>query len=201
MATTTAGTPMALTVDTSVCVYIVYDLNGSSGLGTMGKTIDFEITNPSVDIIVSAGTVIPNTTLNIDGVTMIAVDNVAIVRDAPPVSVQTTNPACSNSIITSMMSVHMDDAVKDPTLYYLQNCAVWKKEGNADPHRLNNPNFQIRSLTFKRIDLTSSKNSASSSPKHTNMDNGIMRDIILFKCSRPLLRAFFSKFFPLAVSE
>ena len=171
MATST-GT-MSLTSGSTTCLYLVYDLTGAPGTSTMGRTIDFEITNPSADIGVSGGTVSPSTRVNIPGVTMIAVDNNAITAHAPAVA-STTNPACSDNQIKSLMSVHVDDVGKDPTLYYLQNCAVWKQEGSGNPHRLTNPNFQVQALNFQ--DMTGGGQTGGSvrmSVTVSNMDPGL----------------------------
>jgi len=150
-ATTTAGTTLTLTSDVPVCLYLVYDLDGVGGLATMGKSIDLEITNPSTDITLSAGTVTPAKKVNINGVTIVVMSEAEIIdnRTTPT----TTNPACSDNEIKSLISIHVSDPTKDPTLFYLQNCQVWKKEGNGNPGHLTNSNLQVHALTF--TDMTS----------------------------------------------
>ena len=73
----------------------------------------------------------------------------------------------------------MDDPVKNPTVFYLENCAVWKIVGGGAPIRMTNPNLQVLSLTFTnltgannggsvRINMTMSNVNASSSPSYIN---------------------------------
>jgi len=139
---------LSLTADTPVCLYIVYDLGGPSGTSTMGRTIDFEITNPSTDIGITGGTVSTNSKVNINGVTMIGVDNVTIIANSPSLP-ETSNPACFSNAITSLLSVHVKEEAKNPTLYYLQNCAVWKQEGTGTPRRLTSSNLQVHTFDFQ----------------------------------------------------
>ena len=117
----------------------------------MGRTIDLEITNPSTDILVTGGTVSPPAKVNINGVTMIPVDNTVIPGQFPTVTtpVSPTNTVCSDNQIKSLLSVHVDTPTLDPTLFYLQNCSVYKQEGHNPPRRLTNPNLQVQALTFQ----------------------------------------------------
>ena len=167
-ATTTVNPPLTLSPDVPVCLYIVYSLNGTPGVGTMGRSIDFEITNPATDVAVSAGTVVPGTSVNISGVTMIKVSNGSI----PPSPHPDTNPSCSDNKITSMISLHMSDPGNDPTVYYLENCAVWKKAGTGDPVRLTNPNLQVHSLIFTNMSGASGGTSVRMEINMSNMDPG-----------------------------
>ena len=147
IATSTFSPPLTLTAGSTTCLYLTYNLSGTAGTSTMGRTVDFEITNPSTDVNVTGGTVLPATKVNINGVTMIPADNTAVIQSPPPIT--TTNPACSDNQIKSLMSVHVDTPALDPTLFYLQNCSVYKQEGNNTPRRLTNPNLQVQALTFQ----------------------------------------------------
>lgn len=121
---TTTGT-ITLSEGFQTCLYITYDLPGTYSSSTLGRSIDFEITNPSIDIIVNGGTVSTTDPVNISGRTIVT----------------TTD-------ITSLLSLRMNDPSKDPTLFYLQNGAVWKKEGYNNSVRLTSPNLLVQNLTF-----------------------------------------------------
>jgi hypothetical protein len=129
---------LSLTAASTTCLYIVYDLTGTPGTSTLGRSIDFEITNPQTDILVTGGTVSTTDKVNIAGLTII-----------------------TNNDVLSLLSLHMRDETKNPTLFYLQNNAVWKQEGANNPIRLTNPNLQVHNLVltdmgggFVRIEIT-----------------------------------------------
>ena len=143
IATTTANTPLTLSPDIPVCLYIVYDLEADQGISVMGQTIDFEITNPSTDIVINTGAIGTTNKVNITGSTMIVVED-SVVQTIPT----TSNPACSDSKIYSLISIHVEDEAKNPTIFYLQNCQVWKKEGDSSTRHLTNKNLQVHSLIF-----------------------------------------------------
>ena len=145
--------PISLTADANVCLYLVYDLSGTSGTSTLGRSIDFEITNPQTDLVVTGGTVGTTAKVNISGVTMV---------------IDSNTDTGSTSYIKSLLSLHMRDETKNPTIFYLQNGIVYKKEGNGNPIRLTNPNLQVHNLVltdmgggFVRIEI-----------KISNMDPG-----------------------------
>ncbi len=163
---TTTGT-ISLTPDVPVCLYIVYDLASANGLSTMGRSIDLEISNPVADVQVSTGTVVPAIPVNINGQTIVVANNVSNVT-----ATTTPNPACSDSVIYSMLSLHMSDADKDPTVFYLQNCAVWEKQGTGDPARLTNANLQVHSLTFTNLTGANSNGVVRVEITMSNMDPG-----------------------------
>jgi hypothetical protein len=169
-ATSTPNSPLTIAVGSTTCMYIVYDLDGEQDISTMGRTIDFEITNPVSDVVIAeGGTVVTNSRVNILGQTTVITNN-SVNATVPT----TSNPACSNSIVYSMISIHMRELENDPTLYYLQNCAVWKKEGEHDPVRRTNPNLQVHSLIFQ--DTSSDSRPGSSvriSITMSNMDPGL----------------------------
>ena len=151
IATSTFSPAVTLTQGSTTCLYLTYNLEGQAGTSTMGRTIDLEITNPSTDILVTGGTVSPPAKVNINGVTMIPVDNTVIPGQFPTVTtpVSPTNTVCSDNQIKSLLSVHVDTPTLDPTLFYLQNCSVYKQEGHNPPRRLTNPNLQVQALTFQ----------------------------------------------------
>jgi len=125
---TTTGT---LTVDSNnVCLYVTYNIDTASSELTLGKSIDLEISNPTTDVTISTGTISPTTKVNIPHSTII------------------TDPTLTNSVL----SLKMDDPLKDPTVFYLKDSTVWKKEGEGNPIRLTNPNLKVHSLVF--TDLT-----------------------------------------------
>jgi hypothetical protein len=152
IATTTFSPPITLTNGSTTCLYFRYDLSGLRGLPTLGQTVDLEITNPSTDLTVTGGTASPSSRVNIAGVTMIDIDNPAVVASSSPITnpVSQTNTNCSSNEITSLLSLGMRNPAKDPTLYYLQNCIVWKKEGSSDPYRISDPNLQVHDLSFNK---------------------------------------------------
>jgi hypothetical protein len=167
---TTTGT-MTLSDGNKNCLYLVYDLIGTFSTSSLGNSVDFEINNPSTDIILSAGTVSTTGVINISGRT-IAVNDVSLNPEANPTS-------CTNSGINSLLSLKMRDPIKNPTVFYLENCAVWKMEGGGTPIRLTNPNLQVQSLIFTnltgsnsggavRVQMTMSNVNASSGPSYIN---------------------------------
>jgi hypothetical protein len=54
-----------------VCIYPVFTLTGSFSLSTLYRTVDFEITNPSEDVVISNSEVEPITSVNIPGTTLV----------------------------------------------------------------------------------------------------------------------------------
>jgi hypothetical protein len=148
--TTPFGSPTDFTDDTvtiegnltvtdgvQTCLYVNYDLGGEVSTSTMGRSIDFEITNPSTDLVIEGGTVNTTSKVNITGRTMI------------------TTP----DGIESLLSLKTLDENKNPTLFYLKDNSVWKQEGTNPPRRLTNPNLKVQTLTFQ--DLTGVNNSGS----------------------------------------
>ncbi len=144
-ATTTGTLPVSAS---TTCLYITYNIPTEYTELSLGKSIDLEITNPSTNVVVSSGTVSPATSINIVGNTIIVADNITNVT-----ATSTSNPACSDSRITSILSIHVRDEDKNPTVFYLKNCAVWKKEGEGNPFRLTDPNLQVHSLVFTNIGM------------------------------------------------
>jgi len=145
---TTTGT-IELTADTPVCLYINYDLLGEYSTSTLGRSIDFEITNPSTDVIIEGGTVSTNSQVNITGRTMVTTDD-----------------------ILSMLSLHMPNADKDPTVFYLQNDAVWKTVAGGTPIRLTNANLKVHELTFTDLTGANSGGTVKMSITVSNVDQG-----------------------------
>ena len=126
----------------NVCLYATYSIPSSFATSTLGQTVNLDIANPSTDILASGATVNPSTTVGITGQTIIVLNNATL----------PSNPnACTNSNITSVLSLHMNDQAKDPTVFYLQNCAVWELVGAGAPLRLTNPNLQVQTLTFTQM--------------------------------------------------
>jgi hypothetical protein len=152
---TTTGS-ISLTAGSTTCLYLVYDLSGTNDIVTLGRTVDFEITNPATDIVVAGGTVSTNSKVNINGRTMVMIPDLPIPEPEPG------EPAidnCSNDQISSVLSIHTKDETKNPTVFYLQNCGVWKKEGAGNPRLLTNPNLQVQNLSY--TDMTGANDSGT----------------------------------------
>jgi hypothetical protein len=66
---------------------------------------------------------------------------------------------CSNDQISSVLSIHTKDETKNPAVFYLQNCGVWKKEGAGSPRLLTNPNLQVQNLSY--TDMTGANDSGT----------------------------------------
>jgi hypothetical protein len=88
----------ALTIGASqICVYVVLDI--SSG-ASAGQTVEVEISNPSTEITVSVGTVMPGTAVAISGTT-------SLTANQPPATPTNTSPANGviiNSTLTPTLS-------------------------------------------------------------------------------------------------
>lgn len=132
--TTTGTLPVSAS---TTCLYITYDIPIDYTELLLGKSIDLEIANPVSDVIVDTGTVSPESKVNIHGATIIVPDN-----STPP---EDPN-ACTNGVISSLLSLRMTDPAKDPTVFYLKNCSVWEKDGVGNPYRLSNPGLKVLSL-------------------------------------------------------
>lgn len=131
--TITASSSLPLSA-TTTCLYVVYDLNGETGLSTLGHSIEFEITNPATDILLTGGLVTETDPVNIPRATVV---------------VDTNADVNSSDYIESMISIATRDPEKNPTIFYLQDNKVWKKEGAGEPSLLTNPNLQVHSLFFR----------------------------------------------------
>ncbi len=146
IATTTGN--VVLTAGSTTCMYFTYDLVSEYSSALLGRSIDLEITSPVNDVLVTNGIVSTVSTVNIAGRTIIVSAN----SDVEP------DPVLNNNII-SLLSLKVSDSAKDPTLFYLQNSAVWKKEGSSDAIRLTSPNLRVHTLTF--TDLTGANNAGT----------------------------------------
>ncbi len=135
---------------TKVCLYLIYTLDGDSDLDTLGRTVDFEITNPSTDVLVESGTVTPISRVNIAGRTMVVDPNLA----------------------QSMLSLKMYDPDVDPTVFYLKDNGVWKKAGSRNPVRLTNPNLIVQTLTFTDLTYPGSSGSVKMNITVSNVSAG-----------------------------
>ena len=164
---TTTFPNITLPTGTTTCLYITYDLSGTAGTSTMGRTIDLEISNPSLDVTAITGSITPTRSINISGTTMIPADNEVIVPAFPTLAT-TTNPNCSSNVITSLLSLTMPREAKNPTLYYLQNCAVYKQVGTTTARRLTTPDIQVHNLSFEKMSGGNVRISITAS----NMDPG-----------------------------
>jgi len=127
---TTTGTMTVGTVN--VCLYPVYDLENLEGQSSemlLGDSINFEISQAS-DVVVSLGLISMNAPVNIHGSTIIEDEN----------------------ITDSLLSLRMDDPLLDPTVFYLKDDAVWKRQGTSTaPVRLTNSNLKVHSLVFASL--------------------------------------------------
>lgn len=167
VATTTGVLPLLDGVQN--CLYFVYDLTGTYGTSTLGRTIDFEITNPSTDVTLASGTVSPTEKVNIPGRTMIMDPNTIPPEPDPNPDPNVVVNSCSSEV-TSFLSLNMSDPTKNPTVFYLQDCAVWKMEGGGTPIRLTNINLKVYSLTFTNLTGANSAGTVRIAMTMSNVD-------------------------------
>jgi hypothetical protein len=138
IATTTGN----MTVDSSgqVCVYAKYDITGSTppDQSLMGQTVDLEILNPSTDVLTNpTSTSSPATAIDISGATTLVIPSTATTSVSP---------------IVAMLSLEMSDTTKNPTVFYLQDGALWIKEGvNGTPGKLTSDTVEVTSLKFTTL--------------------------------------------------
>ncbi len=166
---TTTGT-MPLYSDIPVCLYINYDLTGEYSINLLGRTISLEINNPSTDIGVTGGVFGETYRVNIYGNTMIINNNDVAVPIATSTKPHMTNPTCFDSKIYSLLSIRMRNPTKNPTVYYLQNCIIWKKEGADSPHWMTSQNLQVYSLHFTDLSLPNTPGIIKTNLKISNVD-------------------------------
>ena len=175
VATTTGSLPLLDGVQN--CLYINYDLPDTFSTSTLGRTIDLEITNPSLDVTLVLGSVETTEKVNIAGRTMI-ID----LYTTPPEPDPNPGPDVSvNSCVdavSSLLSLKMIDPAKDPTVFYLQNCAVWKMEAGGTPIRLTNPNLKVYSLTFTDLTGANSAGTVRMSMTMSNVDQAVTDSIL-----------------------
>lgn len=138
--TITASSTLAL-LATTTCIYVVYDLSGETSIATLGRSIEFEITNPSTDVVVTGGVVNGTDPVNIPRATIVIMNNAG---------------DSSADSIESLISINTSDPDKNPTVFYLQDNKIWKKEGDGEPMRMTNPNLQVHSLIFRDMSGNSS---------------------------------------------
>jgi hypothetical protein len=150
---------MSLSTGSFTCLYITYDLTGTYSTSTVGRSIDFEITNPSTDVIVT-------------GAVTTASNPVNILRRTIVVSEVTEpeNPEAPNLDITSLISLRVKDPAKNPTVFYLQNKAIWKMEGGGTPVRLTNPNLQVHSFSLTDLSPDNAEGAVRIQMTTSNMD-------------------------------
>jgi hypothetical protein len=150
----------------STCLYVQYDLVNYS-TSTLGKSIDFEITNPSTDITTTNEVVINTTSkVNISGRTMVVSDNNVLNPNSEDTDM------CVNDEITSILSLKVKDS-EVPLVFYLQNCAVWKKQSDSeDPVRLTNQNLKVHSLNFTQLTGANSAGTIRMDMEISNVDTG-----------------------------
>jgi Fe-S cluster assembly iron-binding protein IscA len=156
---------VAVSPDSPACLYITYSLVDYTD-SKLGMSIDFEITNPSTDVILiegSVATIEPTTRVNISGRTVVVDDNADINLDAD---------ACTNNEITSLLSLNVKYVPKNPTVFYLKNCAVWKMEGGGTPIRLTNSNLKVHSLSFTNLTGANSAGTIKMTMEISNVDSG-----------------------------
>ncbi len=117
----------SISANSRICLYLTYTLDIPYDFRLLGRDIDFEINDPLTDVLFSVGT-ITNTSLqkylNITGRSVII------------------NPDIS------FVSFKVRDPLKNPTLYYVRDYVLYKKEGDAPERKMNNPNLKIHSLDF-----------------------------------------------------
>jgi hypothetical protein len=165
--TITISASVAISPTYPACLYVTYSLHNNYELSKLGRSIDFEITNPSTDVILiegSVATIEPTTKVNITGRTVI-VGNGGWVTP-------TNLDYCTNDEITSILSLNVKDDLKNPTVFYLKNCAVWKMEGGGTAFRLTNPNLKVHSLSFTNLTGANSAGTIKMTMEISNVDSG-----------------------------
>ncbi len=165
---TTNGT-LVLSDGVQNCLYISYDLPGAFSTSTLGRTIDLEITNPSTDVTLALGSVETIEKVNVPGRTMIIDEYTTPPEPDPNPAPDVPVNSCVDAV-SSLISLKMSDPAKDPTVFYLQNCAVWKMEGGGTPIRLTNPNLKVYSLTFTDLTAANSAGTVRMSLTMANVD-------------------------------
>jgi hypothetical protein len=150
-----------LSAGSTTCLYVTYNLTSTYSTSTVGQTVDFEITNPATDVIVTGATTTANTAVNISGQTIVV---------PVPTAPDPEDPAAPNLDITSLISLHMKDPAKDPTVFYLQNKAIWKMEGGGIPVRLTNPNLQVHSFSLTNLSSYNAEDAVRIQITTSNMD-------------------------------
>lgn len=166
-ATTTGVLP--LFSDIPVCLYINYNLSEVFSLAVLGRSIDFEIINPVTDIVFINGSVSTTGSVDINSQTIIVNDRtIPVIHDPNP---NHDSVACSGSI-TSTISLNMSNPEKNPTVFYLQNCSVWKRTGEDTAQRITNPNLQVQNLIFSDLSGDNSKRIIGIELTIANMDTG-----------------------------
>ncbi len=147
IATTTGS--LTLTDGVQTCLYIQYDLPDTYSTSTLGRSIDFEITNPATDLTVDGGAVTTSAKVNISGRTIV-----------------------STTDITSLLSLKSGVNAEDVTVFFLQNDAVWKMVNGGTPIRLTNTNLKVHSLTFSDFTAGSSGGTVKITMVISNIDAG-----------------------------
>jgi len=153
---TTTGI-MNVAAASKVCLYVTYNIPTAYSDSFVGHTIDPQIYNPSTDVISTSSTASPATTVYVPGHTIILKNNIE---------------ATSTDVISSVLSLHVNDPAQDPTVFYLKGGIVYKKMGTSDPIRLTNPNFVVQSLTFTDLSGDGSGRSIKIQMLVSNMDTG-----------------------------
>ncbi len=116
----------SMTVGTSqICLYVQLDVGAGA---TDGQTLEIEISNPSAEVTVSAGTVNPGIAIMINGTTTMRI------------------PGPSSSL-----SLKMADAAKNPTLFYLSGGALWMQEGISAAVPLTSSEVTVTALQFTNM--------------------------------------------------
>lgn len=167
VATTTGTLPLPDGVQ--YCLYLSYDLTGAFSTSTLGRTIDLEITNPSTDVTLVLGSVETTEKVNIPGRTIIIDQYTTPPEPDPNPAPDAVVNSCLDTV-SSLLSLKMSDPAKDPTVFYLQNCAVWKMEGGGTPIRLTNPNLKVYSLIFTDLTAANSAGTVRMSMTMANVD-------------------------------
>jgi hypothetical protein len=144
--TTNEGVPIPISA-TSTCIYVQYDLVGTTTEAILLDTVDFEVENPSTDIISDATQVSPSTRVNISGSTVVRGINDA--GDCCYVE-EVLVPDTFGSWLV------LDNADDTQTKFYVKNGALYMQShmpigGSVTPQRLTMPGITVSELTMTPI--------------------------------------------------
>ena len=112
------ATSIPVSYGTTTCLYLRYDLTGSQSIALVGQSIDLVISNPLTDVIMDQGNATPSSMIDIQG------SNRATIIDG-------------NSLgLGNVLSINTSDPTTNPTIYYVQNSALWVRQGTSTAVRL-----------------------------------------------------------------
>ena len=112
------ATSIPVSYGTTTCLYLRYDLTGSQSIALVGQSIDLVISNPLTDLLLDSGNATPSSIIDIQGA------NRATTIDG-------------NSLgLGNVLSINTTDTATNPTIFYVQNSALWMRQGAGTAVRL-----------------------------------------------------------------